>query len=167
MILHTDVCLCLFLAVCSFSDWKTGKIPWYLTLSGLLWAAVKAGKGMLWGVGAGAICFPLFLFRMTGAADIKMIAVMVGILGPEKGSASVFAGLLLGAAWSLKKLLHQGILMKRLSYFSAYVRRFLITGQWEPYYVPERDGRQAAIPFACCLFLGTVICMAWKNGRVW
>ena len=26
MILHTDVCLCLFLAVCSFSDWKTGKI---------------------------------------------------------------------------------------------------------------------------------------------
>ena len=163
--MNTEIGLCLFLAVCALSDWKTRKVPRHLTLLGLLWMIWKAGTGAAWGVGAGLVCYPLFLLRMVGAADVKLVAVIVGLLGIRTGSASVMTGLALGAVWSAGKLLRKGLWRQRLSWLAAYFRASLASGQWKPYYVPERDGRQVVIPFVCCLFLGTVICLGWKSAQ--
>lgn len=100
--------------------------------------------------------FVLFLCRMIGAGDIKMAALICGCLGLKTGMAAVFSGFLLGALWSLLKLLATGSFTKRISYFLAYIRRLIQTKELTYYYVPSRDGYDGVIPLGLCLFLGTL-----------
>ena len=80
------------LTAAAVSDWKTGKIP-----NMLVKTAVLAGFGYFLAAGRGAqagpaaargmmilLCpFPLHLFRMIGAGDIKMMACMAVFLDRE------------------------------------------------------------------------------------
>ena len=101
--------------------------------------------------------FPLFRLRMIGAGDIKLMALMCGCLGMLQGGFAIVYGFILGAAMSLIKLLVQGSLRVRLSYLSAYIRRFIHTKEIVAYYNPSRDGYESTIPLGLCLFLGTLV----------
>ena len=144
--MNTDWVLCLFLAIFGLWDLRTRKIPRFATL-----AALAAG-------------LILFLLRMLGAADVKVIAVIAGFLGPARGTRAVAAGLVLGAVWSLFKLIRGGILLRRISYFTAYIRRMITMDIYEPYYRRERDGEELGIPLASCLAAGTALCLLLEAG---
>ncbi len=103
-----------------------------------------------------AVLFPLFLTRMVGAGDIKMIAVMVAYLGFSAGIRAIACGCFLGAVLALAKLLAQKNLRRRLMYLFVYFRRLFQTKEIVPYYRADRDGYGAVIPFAGCLCLGYV-----------
>ena len=85
--------------------------------------------------------------------------VIVAWLGFAEGGAGIFAGLCLGAVWSLGRLARRRILWKRFSYLAGYVRDYLATGKIAAYYNRERDGDEAAIPLGVCLAVGTVVVM--------
>ena len=101
----------------------------------------------------------LYRFRVIGAGDVKLAAVIVAWLGFAEGGAGIFAGLCLGAVWSLGRLARRRILWKRFSYLAGYVRDYLATGKIAAYYSRERDGDEAAIPLGVCLAVGTVVVM--------
>lgn len=101
-----------------------------------------------------AVMFPLFVLRVMGAGDIKMMAVITGCLGFPAGIKVIVCGFLIGAVLALVKMLIQKNLFKRLNYLAAYIRRLFLTKEIVPYYVAERDGKQAVIPFTLCLFFG-------------
>jgi prepilin peptidase CpaA len=101
-----------------------------------------------------AVLFPLFRFRVMGAGDIKMMAVITGCMGFAAGIKAIACGFLIGAVLALVKMLIQKSLFKRLAYLTAYIRRLFLTKEIVPYYVAGRDGNQAVIPFTLCLFLG-------------
>ena len=101
----------------------------------------------------------LYRFRVIGAGDVKLAAVIVAWLGFAEGGAGIFAGLCLGAVWSLGRLARRRILWKRFSYLAGYVRDYLATGKIAAYYNRERDGDEAAIPLGVCLAVGTVVVM--------
>lgn len=101
-----------------------------------------------------AVMFPLFVFRVMGAGDIKMMAVITGCLGFSAGIKAIVCGFLIGAVLALVKMLMQKNLFKRLNYLAAYIRRLFLTKEIVPYYAAERDGSQAVIPFTLCLFFG-------------
>ena len=101
----------------------------------------------------------LYRFRVIGAGDVKLAAVIVAWLGFAQGGAGIFAGLCLGAVWSFGRLVRRGILWKRFSYLAGYVRDYLTTGKIAAYYNRERDGDEAAIPLGVCLAAGTVVVM--------
>ena len=104
-----------------------------------------------------AIGFPLFLFRMMGAGDVKLMAVIAAWLGWHDGAVVVGYGFFIGAIWALFKMCLSGIFCQRISYFIAYFRRLFLTKEKTPYYLAKRDGDEVVIPFAVCLFSGFLL----------
>lgn len=151
------------MAAGAFWDIESRRIPNWLMASGV---AVGAAAGGLRFIGLFAavviVFFPLYLCRMIGAGDIKVMALIVGFLGPFQGADVLVAGFCIGAAVSLFKLLRRGILQQRLIYFMVYIRHLFQTKQIIAYFKPERDGYDVTIPFVACLFLGTIISWWWK-----
>lgn len=101
----------------------------------------------------------LFRFRVVGAGDVKLAAVIVGFMGSKAGGAGIFLGLCLGAAWSLARMVRRGIVRKRFLYLIGYVRRVILTGEIEAYYVRKRDGEEEVIPLGVCLGVGAAAVM--------
>lgn len=118
--------------------------------------ALAAGKYLVRLAVTVAVLFPLFLVRMVGAGDIKMIGVMMAYLGFSMGIRAMAYGCILGAVLALTKLLVQRNLRRRLTYLFVYFRRLFQTKEIVPYYRADRDGYAIVIPFACCLCLGYV-----------
>ena len=104
-----------------------------------------------------------YRFRVIGAGDVKLAAVIVAWLGFAQGGAGIFAGLCLGAVWSFGRMVRRGIVRKRLSYLAGYVRDYLATGKIAVYYNRGRDGDEAAIPLGVCLAVGTVAVMLFAG----
>ena len=59
-------------------------------------------------IGTCAGLYPLFLFRMLGAGDIKLLAVCVGALGFYGGIRMIFCGFLLALFHGVWKSLRSG-----------------------------------------------------------
>lgn len=167
------------LAVCAVTDIRHHQIPNRVTAAG-------AAAGLLCAFGAGAVSgasvpdlraglgylgrmalvaaagFPFFVFRMIGAGDIKLMAVMAAYLGMDRGLKSIGVGLCLGAVLALGRLLREGSGCQRFSYLTAYIRRFIHSREIEAYYCPERDGYRCVIPLGACFLAGTLVTSLWK-----
>lgn len=148
-------------------DWKQYRVPnwWLLTglAAGIGLEMISAGGAFYAAAGFLArsvlvimMFFVLFCFRMMGAGDIKLMALMCSYLGMGDGLRSLAWSFLFGAFWSLFRLIRLNILFKRLLYFIAYIRQVFTSGEVTGYYDPETDGYDGVIPFALCLFSGTV-----------
>ncbi|WP_394524402.1 prepilin peptidase [Lacrimispora sp. JR3] len=166
--------LLFFLGAAAYFDVREHRIPnWWVFLgmsNGMVLAIFQAGspsadflllKAPFWFLlrmlAATAVFFLFFLCRMIGAGDIKLAALICGYLGFRTGSASIGAGFLIGAFWSLIKMAGKGSLLYRLSCFLTYIRYVFQTGKITAYYHPDRDGYDMVIPLGPCLFLGTFI----------
>ncbi len=129
-------------------------------------AVLGMGLVLLRAVVAVILTKGLYALRMVGAGDIKLVAMIVGGLGFRSGGAGILAGLCLGAAWSLVKLVRSGTLMDRLWFFAGYVKRCLETGRTAPYYRKGEDGEELVIPLGACIAVGSVLAVAagWLRG---
>lgn len=146
--------------------WSLGAVLCGLGLCILTAAQGDAGREvlgyMLRMAAATAVLFPLFLLRMMGAGDIKMMAVMAGCLGVSDGACAIGLGFIVGAILALVKMTVQKSLRKRLAILVAYIRRLFLTKEIVPYYRAERDGTGAVIPFTLCLFVGYLWFVVWR-----
>lgn len=171
--------LLVCLGGCALWDVRTGRIP-------NLWLAfwlcvIGIGKVFCGGESGGqkaevflayfgamffaaAILFPLFIFRMMGAGDIKLMAVLCGALGIQDGFPAIFYGLAAAAAWSFLYMVRMRILKKRILYFLNFIRRLLWAEYEGPYYLAERDGKEASFCLAPFLLGGFVLWLAEKGG---
>ena len=167
----------LFLAAVCWWDFRKRRIP-----NALLAAGAAAGLGFLilqgvgtpggagsWRTLAAALApafarallaffagFWLWAARMIGAGDVKLAAVLLGWLGFNTGGKGIFLGMVLGAAWSLGRLLVDGELTLRLRQLAFYAAECLRDGKLKPYGRWKRDGKRAVIPLGACMALGTM-----------
>lgn len=170
--------LFFILAAGSYFDVREHRIPNWLVLigvaAGLFLSGLAAGiEGGNQAVLCGAMSFLgrffaviaafflLFLFRMMGAGDIKIIALICGYLGYGSGFAAVAGGFLIGAFWSLVLMTVKGSIFHRFSYFLTYFRSFIQTKKITAYYSSARDGYEAVIPLGFCMFLGTLLAVVF------
>lgn len=184
----------LYLAGAAIWDGKTGRIPnryllvWLFVFAGyLFFAGELSGKAMLLSgcdpperlvvllrfclfVGrilAGAIIlFPLFFFRMMGAGDCKVMALLCGAMGVVRGFRIIFCGLAASAVWSFFYMVRKHMFLKRIRYFLNYMRRLPQMEEMIPYYSRERDGKEASFPLTPFLFLGYVLWLLAKRKGV-
>lgn len=107
--------------------------------------------------------FPIYRLGMIGAGDVKTAALFTAWLGFRDGLKALIIGFILGAVLALIKMLHQGSMVKRFLYLSAYIRHSFQDGTMKLYYDPARDGRDAVIPLGACFFAGAAAVEIWQR----
>ncbi|MEY8356535.1 prepilin peptidase [Lachnospiraceae bacterium 54-53] len=169
----------LILGAGAYYDVREHRIPnWWVMLgiitgilTGILESEGFGGGAVFWEVSfrfflrfavVTALFFIFFVCRMIGAGDIKLAALICGYLGLSNGALAVGSGFLIGAFWSLFKMIVKGSFTERFSCLLAYIRRVLHTGKLTAYYIPARDGNDAVIPLGICLFLGTAVYIMYR-----
>lgn len=102
-----------------------------------------------------AFLYVLFLFRMMGAGDIKLLSVIGGLMGPVSILHCLFFSLLFGAIVSFVVLIMCDNLFTRLRYFTEYFKRLLETKEILPYMV--RGKRMENVHFSVPIFMGVLL----------
>jgi prepilin peptidase CpaA len=100
----------LLAAAAGWTDWRSRRIPNWLTMPGLLLgiaANSAAGgwlgaKSSLQGAGLGlALLLPFVLVRSLGAGDWKLVGALGAFLGPERLLAVLFASILVAGVMAV------------------------------------------------------------------
>lgn len=100
----------LVAAIAGFTDWRSRRIPNWLTISGaLLGIAVNAAVrgwagvvGSLLGAALGlAVLLPFVLARSLGAGDWKLVGALGAFFGPQQLMVVLFATILVAGAMAL------------------------------------------------------------------
>lgn len=169
----THLVLAAMLVVAAVIDWRTHRIPNWLTVGGALIALAMSvlpkGVGLLDSalgmLTALALLLPLYAARVTGAGDVKLVSMVGAFVGlPDVFLALVFivsAGgvcALAFAAWH-----------RRLAHLAGNTRDILQLAA-----IAALNGHRPALasvtpvgklPYAVCVCAGTLAWLAWAHLR--
>ena len=131
-------------------------------LAGFFLRWIMEGRtGLLLGVQGMALplllLFPLFLLKMLGAGDIKLLSVLGILLGREKILSCVCCAFITGAVLSLFLMLKRRILLERIRYFCSYLRE-LPAGKERKPYRKAGEKRPEHIHFTVPVCISLVLC---------
>ena len=112
------------------------------------------------GIGTCAVFYTLFLCRMLGAGDIKLMALCTGLLGMGPGLLVIFTGLFLAALRAAGMIWQQGSLWMRMERIGTFIIRSGREGKLLEY--PGREDKRNILRLGPWLFLGYCI---WLAGR--
>ena len=156
-------------------DFRSFRIPNTFVLAvaglGLLTQVWHSGTEGLWqglaGLALGfGLLLPLYLWRLMGAGDVKLMAGVGALLGPERVLLALMLALVAGgvmgvgyavAAW----LRHAGT--GPWSRYGDMLRLLLVTRR--PSYVPPAPGEAMAarLPVAVPIAAGSTVALLWPN----
>lgn len=122
---RTGLLIALLLAA-AVIDWRTLRVPNWLTAGGmLLGLAVSTAKGatLAGGLGTGAgglalafvLLLPLYAMRILGAGDVKLMAMVGAFLGPLPTLSAVLFSFMAGGVLAVGFALWQGALGRMLT----------------------------------------------------
>ena len=136
------VTLLLLLSGAAVCDLRQGKIPNSLICAGMLCALT----GRLLGSGPGGLANGLlgalllflltvwlWLFRMIGAGDVKLLSMAGSFAGPVMAFRFLILSFLFGSLISLVLLIRRGNIHSRFQYFAVYIQTLIRTGKVRPY----------------------------------
>lgn len=169
------------LLVAVISDLRQRRIPNPVVLMGilagfLLHSLLPEGNGFLakWpgglgflnslqglAIGAGAL-FPLYFLRVMGAGDVKLMAAVGAILGPDDIIPAIVGTFLAGGAVSLVVVIATGTLgqLFRNLFYMAHVTLIKATLPGRPGVEPPLQSAGSA-PYAVAVALGTLGGLWW------
>jgi prepilin peptidase CpaA len=176
-----SVALAAWLLVAAWTDIRTRRIPNVLVASGMLCglmvqALAPAGSGLFdggWGglgiVTAGlglltglALFMPLYIFRVVGAGDVKLLAMVGAWLGPQFTLAAALLTLLAGGLLAIIVMLASRSSLQVL----ANVRMMLTTvmigahsGRLVPLDAPAEVSTR--LPYALAIAVGSLAQVGW------
>jgi Flp pilus assembly protein protease CpaA len=80
-----QVILTAYLVVLAFWDWRSGKVPWYLTLPAMLTAGVwQVWQGHWEILGVWLVIFLLWVLRFYGGGDAKVLMFLFALFPAER-----------------------------------------------------------------------------------
>ena len=122
---------------------------------------LRAMEGLAIGLAA---LLPMYLLRVMGAGDVKLMAMVGGFLGPEDVLGAILATFLAGGVLSLGYAWKIGVLRRTLQNirFILYSSAVKIAGGNAPTLedAPETAGK---FPYAVAIAVGTLGYLAWKS----
>ncbi|MCI6888461.1 MAG: A24 family peptidase [Lachnospiraceae bacterium] len=156
--------LCVILAGAAGTDFVFGRIcNWWLLLGTVIGVWIR---GVSFFLEAGVILIPaffLFRMRMMGAGDGKLMAVIAGYLGISDGIPAIWAGLCLGAVWSLCRIRQGESLRARLDILAAFIVRMIQNRTVTAYEDLSGGSGKHRIPLAVCLAAGVYLFLAYSR----
>ena len=166
--LAASTLLCAILAVAVYTDIRTHRISNTLSLLGLVagLALQFLGHGLqgvtsgLLGAGVGLGCFaPFYLLRAMGAGDVKLLAAVGAVLGPQGAFFAALFSLLAGGLGAIGYVLWRGL---RASVSSFVHEGFAAAGVSA--LVAAQLARRDRLPFALPIAVGG-IAACWYSGE--
>jgi prepilin peptidase CpaA len=155
----------IFMALCAVIDFRTRKIPNWLTvpavLAGLAYHGIShGGTGALYALAGFALGFCLLLLPWLlgggGMGDVKMLAALGAWLGPVLILVAFGLGAMLAACGAM------GVMASSLlcDGFSATRKRYVAAGPATAPPASPRKGKRV-LPFAVPMALATWMVLAW------
>lgn len=164
MVIYLEICILLILSV--YSDFKYYKINNLITLSFILVGLITCfiGDGYI-----GLICsiygillplallFPLFLFKMLGAGDVKLFCALGAITGLNIVIQILIYSFLSGGIIGVFVLLVRKNIKQRLKYLISYLKSCFLVGALLPYGNVKDKSDGSKFRFSYAIACGTAI----------
>ena len=165
-------CFLLFAAIAGVMDWRSRRIPNWLTVSGLIvgvaintlsrgWPGAKASLlGACLGLG---LLLPFVLIRSLGAGDWKLVGALGGFVGPEDLLALLFFAIVVAGSMALILIVAKrrlGGTLRNIGHMLASLLSFHLPGTEVSLDNPE----SLKIPFGVAVAIAAVI---YTADRLW
>jgi prepilin peptidase CpaA len=163
------VVLFTLLATAAVIDVRRHRIPNWLTMSGLVFALAYSAfvpfylkHGFLWSLGGAAtgfgVLFPMWLLRITGAGDVKLMAMAGGLLGAQQVWLALIGSIVAGGLFALLFSLWQGKLGAMLGNVGRMLRQGSVALAAGIAVSPAMQGWQSVgrLPFGLPIAVGTI-----------
>lgn len=155
---YIQLCTAVLLGGAAYTDIRYKKIYNAWLALWLLVGVYFRGYICLWNaLLATAVLFVFYLFRMIGAGDIKLAALLYGYLGFYDAAFVIGTGMVIAAAYAFYYMYSKGILFTRLLYFKKFLDISLKSNSIQKYYDPQRDKEDITITLAPYFLLGFLI----------
>ncbi len=141
-----SVTLSGILVAAVYADLRTRKIPNCLAAAGTAASILTCiitclrkqnGAELILALGGAVIplilLLPLWRFRMIGAGDIKLLAMLGSSMGPAESFDCVICTFLIGGILSLILIIRRGNLKSRFAYLVTYLNSYIRTHQRTSY----------------------------------
>lgn len=160
-VLHILLWFCL-LFVSAVYDYKIGKIPNKIILTGVAFATVLAalqGWNSFWNavigggfaLGVGFLLWKLHIFR---AGDAKLLWMTMQFAGYNCWAQHLASIFIAGGVFALYIMLHHGILVQRMKRVWSYLICMFFSRKFSTYTPIEND--TIRFPFAVAILLGEI-----------
>ncbi len=157
----------VLVALATRADVQSRRIPNLLTGPALLLGVLVhlglgglpgAGNALLGAVVAGAILFPGWLMKFTGAGDVKLMAAVGAWLGHPDGFVAAVAALIAGGILAVVVAARRGILVQALRNSASLVLSVLPWGRWG-LSAPAPKTAGVRFPFAPAVLAGAIFAL--------
>lgn len=165
---RTGVLMALLL-IAAVSDIKTGRIPNWLVFGGALYAAsynaffpvFPREIGILFALGGLCVglgtLLPLYFFRVMGAGDVKLMAMVGAFLGASAAFGAVMATLLAGGVLAIAFAVCSGRFVRLLQNVAMMFRGTVLTVATGAGGLTVHDGPSAGkMPYGLAIAAGTI-----------
>jgi prepilin peptidase CpaA len=168
--------LFILLSIASVSDYRTYKIPNWLTAGGIIFGLIynsivpiafhqgfaSAVQGMLLGF---LIMLPFYALKVMGAGDVKLMAMVGALLGLSDTLNAALYSLITGGVAAVlfsivnNRLTHMLINVKDITQLTM----LSIAGGFKPDVQITPEKSVGKLPFGICISIGTIIYVVAKQ----
>jgi prepilin peptidase CpaA len=169
--------LCCLLALAVWHDVRSRRIPnWLVFGSAAVGVAINAlpivGALGVWQAAGGwalglALLMPMYALKTLGAGDVKLMAAIGALIGPQAVFGAMLASLLAGGVLALAVSAYHGTLLQMTSNSYHLMLNSLmrgVTGQRPDIDAPAAPSGK--LPYAIAIAAGTVLYLALAAGDV-
>jgi prepilin peptidase CpaA len=159
--------------VAGWLDWRSRRIPNWLTLSGLGVGLTTAGLAMGWpGAQAGlagtglalGLLLPLVWLRALGAGDWKLMGALGAALGPAQIVRVLLASIFIAGIMAVAQITWQKRWLSALGNLVELIRGFFVFGLKAHPRITLDNPAMPSLPFGVAVAGATILC-SWA-GRV-
>jgi prepilin peptidase CpaA len=147
--MQTELLAAAVATVAAFIDVRQRRIPNWLTFGALLlgvglWSVQSGLNGLLVALGGAllgfAVLLPFYAIRAVGAGDVKLLAGLGAIVGPQALVSVALYGAIVGGAISIVMLVQRGQLLSTLGDIVSRPTQMRRSGAKAPYAVAMAAG---------------------------
>ena len=152
-------------AVGGWTDWRSRRIPNWLTVPGLAigiavnsWASGWPGlRASLLGAAMGlALLLPFVLVRSLGAGDWKLVGALGAFLGPDRLLASLFVAVLVAGIMALVLVIWKRQLAHTLRNLGRILKAFLTLRLPDPEFSLDNP-KAIKVPFGVAMAMAVLL----------